>query len=756
MVECTVNKSKMPPERKVITSRNFKDLNLEVFKSDLSHELRDLVSEGDPNVQAIEYNTRVRRVFDKHCPVQTRFQRAIRCPKWFDDNVRSARRERRKRERRWRKTLNDSDRVKYQEQNKIVNELIVKSKSDHFKSALVDADAKNMYRTLNSLLNSSNRTLPSRISNETLSNNFATYFSEKVSKIRSELDNQCVDSLTNISSCNTCYVSGDFNNVNYVELPDCNVYNNVDVFNSFSPVSETEMCKIISKVPNKTSSLDPMPTWLLKECSDIMTPIIVSLVNNSFMRGCFPAVLREAVVTPLIKKPNLNPDVLKNYRPVSNLPTLGKILEYPAVSRLNDHLQSSNLTEEFQSAYKAAHSTETALVQVKNGILNYLDQGRIILFVLLDMSAAFDTIDHDILVNRFKKEYGIEGCVLSWFNSYLKDRSSRVCISGSYSSVHPLKYGVPQGSVAGPPIFTAYSKPVTEIFKRFNVDYHIYADDTQLYVSYDPKVSGDRDAAQARLTNCIAEVKVWMRQNKLCLNDTKTEFFIISSPWQINSIQRSDLKIGESAIAPSTSIKNLGVHFDSSLKMDLQVSSICRTVNYHLRNISRIRRFIDQNTCAHAVRSLVLSRLDYGNSLLGGISQSNVQRLQKLQNRAARLIYCVDRRTSTSPLLRDLHWLPIQQRIHFKILLHVYNSISKTAPAYLQDLLKIYHPGRAGLRSAHDTMRLVVPATKKGFGDSAFSVMGPKLWNNLPIVIRQSPSVQLFKKSLKTHLFPKN
>ncbi len=120
---------------------------------------------------------------------------------------------------------------------------------------------------------------------------------------------------------------------------------------------------------------------------------------------------------------------------------------------------------------------------MKNDIAYELGKSRAVLLVLLDISAAFDNIDHDIPVHRFKDEYGVGGSALSWFDSYLRDRNTRVCISSSYSNVHLLKYGVPQGSVAGPPIFTAYSKPVTEIFKRFGIAYHVYADDTQPTVS---------------------------------------------------------------------------------------------------------------------------------------------------------------------------------------------------------------------------------------------------------------------------------
>ena len=170
-----------------------------------------------------------------------------------------------------------------------------------------------------------------------------------------------------------------------------------------------------------------------------------------------------------------------------------------------------------------------------------------------------------------------------------------------------------------------------------------------------------------------------MLENKLKLNDIKTEFFAISSHRNAHTTRNISLKIGDSVISPSSSVKNLGVSLDSTLNMNSQISSICRTVNFHLRNISRIRRFIDQTTCAQAVRSLILSRLDYCNSLLGGISRTNILRLQRLQNRAARLIFCVNKFTSAPPLLRELHWLPVQQRIEFKILLYVYNCINASS-----------------------------------------------------------------------------
>ena len=206
------------------------------------------------------------------------------------------------------------------------------------------------------------------------------------------------------------------------------------------------------------------------------------------------------------------------------------------------------------------------------------------------------------------------------------------------------------------------------------------------------------------------------------------------------------LEIVGSVIVSSDTIKKLGIIFDDSLSMKSHVSSLCRSINFHLRNLSMIRPFIDRSTCAHAVRSLILSRIDYGNSLLGGLSVTDIQCLQRLQNRAARPVYQISKRTSAKPLIRELHWLPVQQRIEFQVLVHVHNCVNGSSPIYLQDLLSLYNSGRQGPRSSKDLTRLAIPVTKRSFGDRSFAVLGPRLWNTLPIAWRAASNVQCFKK----------
>ncbi|XP_072046942.1 uncharacterized protein [Amphiura filiformis] len=235
-----------------------------------------------------------------------------------------------------------------------------------------------------------------------------------------------------------------------------------------------------------------------------------------------------------------------------------------------------------------------------------------------------------------------------------------------------------------------------------------------------------------------------MSTNKLQLNESKTEFMVLASKHNLEDLSTVTLNLDNTPIIPSTVIKNLGVKFESDMSMTAQVASISSSTNYHLRKINRIRRFIDKDTCKQAVRALITSRLDYCNSLLINITAKDIQKLQKIQNRSARLIFRASRRENTSPLIQELHWLPVKQRIIFKIILLVYKCLHNQAPIYLTELLHIYIPS-VNLRSGHDQPRLVVNRTFTAQGDRAFTNAAPMLWNTLPNIIRNSITVASFK-----------
>ena len=445
--------------------------------------------------------------------------------------------------------------------------------------------------------------------------------------------------------------------------------------------------------------------------------------------------------------------MLKNYRPVSNIKFISKIIEKAASCQIVDYVDSNRLGEKFQSSYKKHHSTETALLKVKSDILQSIDNNKAVLMVLLDMSAAFDTVDHALFLQRLDKRFGIRGFANSWFKTYLENRTTKVAINQVFSDDHILKYSLPQGSIIGPQGFIMYTSPIGDIIRKYNICFHAYADDVQLYSEFNHKIAGDCERALSNIVACVAELNSWLVQNKLQLNQDKTEFCVMASNRVVKTLGEIQLNLGDANIRPSLNVKNLGVTFDASLSMSAHIGSVCKTVNFHIRNLWRIRRFITQDACHSAVRSLVLSRIDYANSLLFNVRSVDLMRLQRLQNKAARLVFACGRDASSTDLLSSLHWLPVKDRINFKTVLYVYKCLHDAAPSYLIDFVSLQSEKntsecRRRLRSSSDSTRLFVACSKKRAGVSSFLVAAAKLWNELPVYLRESVSVPAFRRGL--------
>ena len=740
VINCELNLQRPKPQKVSSCVRNLKAMDSDSFKSDLLKEFEAMPSGDDINLAYNGFETALSKTLDKHAPSTVKYRTIRPHYPWYDDEIHKARQERRRLEKRWRHTRTEDDLNKFQEQSKIVTKLIQDAKVAYYKNELDDANTKKVFQTLNTLLNKGSKVLPICDSSNALSNDFAHFFKTKITTIRAKLDNVAVSHEVSISANDLTQ------DMDFASIPNS--------MRNFIPVTEDEVLDIITKLPNKSCSMDILPTWLLKSCVDTLLTPITSIINMSLQSGQFPENLKNAVVTPIIKKPSLDPNDLKNYRPVSNIKAFSKIIEKVALPQINEHLNKNNLLEPFQSGYKALHSTETALLRVKNDIMQALDRQHATFLVLLDLSAAFDTIDYPILLRRLSQSYNITGHALGWIQSYLTGRTSQVCVSGTLSNTNALECGLPQGSVVSPNLFTLYTGPMAKIIHRHKLKYHLYADDAQLYIEFDPNIPGDTAVAVFKLQACIRDLKQWMTSNKLQLNEQKTEFFMTASKHNLKLLSNITLTIGDAMIEPSPIIRNLGVVFDSqNMSMSSHVNTVSRSINFHLRNLNRIRRYIDTDTCKHATRALILSRLDYSNSLLCNSTAQNIQKLQVLQNRAARLVYRVGRREHASPLLNQLHWLPIKERILFKILLLVYKCLHNCAPVYLIDLLNHFDPPR-NLRSAQDQPRLIVHRTYTNSGDSAFCNAAPRCWNALPLHIRRAETQTAFKSLLKTHIYP--
>ena len=477
--------------------------------------------------------------------------------------------------------------------------------------------------------------------------------------------------------------------------------------------------------PVKSCSLDPVPTFIVREFVDLLLPYLTSMVNASLAQGRLPSSERHAIVTPLLKKPGLDTADVSNYRPVSNLTFISKVVERAVAMQLNEYLTSNSMLPRSQSAYRKKHSTETAMLRVLSDFLSAADGRKVTLLGLLDMSAAFDCVDHAILLHRLQAGFGLSDDVLNWIRSFLTGRTQQVAYDGTLSAVQPVFFGVPQGSVLGPILYILYTAEIECIVERHEMKLHQYADDCQIYVSVSP---GDASAAATKLSACLMEVNRWMSASRLRLNPTKTQVMWLGSSQQLQKVSINDIFILTTHVRVSETARDLGVVIDRQMSLAAHVSALCRSGYHQLRQLRPVVGSLSADASKTLVHAFISSRLDYCNSLFYGIADGLLKKLQSIQNAAARLITGTRRRDHITPVLQQLHWLPVRKRIDFKVACLVFKSLTGQAPEYLSDDCRLIS---GSLRSA-DTRTCIVPRTYNHFGDRSFSVSGPHLWNTLP------------------------
>ena len=462
--------------------------------------------------------------------------------------------------------------------------------------------------------------MPSFVSPGALAQRFSDHFTDKVRHIRQGI----CDRDDNHSSTTRAALSDDV------------CFDGVPLIN-FMPITESDVERLVAIAPCKTCELDPIPTWLLKQCSSELVPLITTIINASLTKSVVPPDFKRAVIRPLLKKSTLDKEGLHNYRPVSNLPFASKLVEKVVARQMNDHVDGNTLRDKMQSAYRSGHSTETALLRIKNDIDAALDRKSMVILVMLDLSSAFDTIEHEVLLTRLEHTFGITDKALAWLRSYLSERHQNVVVDSTMSADYVLQCGVPQGSVLGPVLYCMYTRPVCDIVARHGMQYHCYADDIQIYAT----VGRDQCIAAAllKIEACVVEVADWMVRNQLKLNKDKSQTIIFHTVKQSPHVPVDTyVKIAGQRVRLATSVRNLGVLFDSALTMESQVASVAKTCYYQIRNIGQIRSCITSDACKILVHALVTSCLDYCNALLYGLPQTMLKRLQRVQNCAARLI----------------------------------------------------------------------------------------------------------------------
>ena len=328
----------------------------------------------------------------------------------------------------------------------------------------------------------------------------------------------------------------------------------------FPPFSQKEIKKLIMSMKTKSCELDVMPTNILKQIIDNCLPAVTKLVNLSLEQG-FAEDWKTAIVRPLLKKIGLDL-IFKNFRPVSNLSFISKLVEKVALDVFMKHCEDYKLMPPYQSAYRKDHSCETAVIKFMNDVLWGMENQKVTVCVLMDLSAAFDTVDHELLLDVLKKEYGVNGKALKWYDSYLRPRYFRVNVEGKLSDAKELNFSVPQGSASGANLFTAYCKSLGEVIPD-GINIQGFADDHFLFKGIRPNVN--EKTVITELEDTMHYVKTWMDAMRLKLNTDKTEFIYFGSQPQLRKCQCSTFKANDDIIEAVDSVRILGAFLGSNL-----------------------------------------------------------------------------------------------------------------------------------------------------------------------------------------------
>jgi hypothetical protein len=491
----------------------------------------------------------------------------------------------------------------------------------------------------------------------------------------------------------------------------------------------------------KGAGLDGISPKFLKDGASILKHPITYIINQSIESGIVPTDLKSARVIPLYKKNNKTEAC--NYRPVSILSAVSKILEKAVYIQLEKFLVENDLLYEHQSGFRSSFSTDSCLIHLFDHIKTQSSRGLFTGMVMLDLQKAFDTVNHDILCSKLSV-MGVES--VEWFRSYLSDRNQVVDINNVTSSPLKITCGVPQGSILGPLLFLCYVNDMcTSIDKECKL--MLYADDSAILFSHK-----NPDVISHKLSAALKSCNNWLVDNKLSLHLGKTECMLFGSKRKINTVDDFQIQCMGQNIKGQKSIKYLGVHIDQCVSGEVVAENVIKKANSRLKFLYRQANCLDQNSRKILCTALIQCHFDYAaSSWYSGLSQKSKIRLQTSQNKMVRFILNKGPRTHVGQSeLSTIQYLNVNNRVKFLKLCHAYKIFHLSSPKYLQQFFtktsSVHkYPTRGSAYNFH------VPKVKSSAG-STFYFSAIREWNFLPNHIKCANDLKQFKSAIRGYL----
>ena len=521
-------------------------------------------------------------------------------------------------------------------------------------------------------------------------------------------------------------------------------------------ISNEEVIDIINQLETKSTGPQSIPVNLLKLIPDLIISPLCKIINNSFLSGKFPDALKICKVVPIHKGGPV--DELNNYRPISLLSVFDKIIEKLMHKRLYNFFESHNILFDNQFGFRKNNSTSYALIQITERIKESIDKKKYGCGIFIDLRKAFDTVNHEILLNKLD-HYGIRGTALQWFHSYLSNRKQFVFHNGESSKLQFINCGVPQGSVLGPLLFLLYINDLPNISNI--LQFYLFADDTNIYYEADTL-----DNLELTINRELKKLHTWLIVNRLSLNIDKTNF-VVFHPFNKPLTQKITLKIQKKAISEKDHVKYLGILIDSTLSWRNHIDNLATKVSKSIGLLYKIRNFVDIKIIKTLYYSLVYPHLIYGIEVWGSADETHLNRLLILQKKIVRLICFSDIRQPdysflpSDPLFFKLEIHKIQDIFKLNISKFIFKCLKRCTPVnfhswyHLTSSINKYNTRSkfVNIENLVETRTLFVPTARtSNYGLKLLKVLGPRVWNSLPPLLRINESLYTFIQKLKNIL----
>ena len=499
-----------------------------------------------------------------------------------------------------------------------------------------------------------------------------------------------------------------------------------------------EICKMSN---SKSPGINNFDVRLLKLAAPVICEPLAYICNLSLHTSCFPNDWKLAKVTP-IHKDGDKYDV-NNYRPISVLPVLSKIIERAVHDQLYSFLTDNNILNSCQSGFRCNHSTSTSLIDVSDYILQNMNQGLVTGALFLDLKKAFDTVNYDILLKKLHN-YGVTGNTLNWFKSYLSSRMQAVNVNCTLSDFKHVNIGIPQGSILGPLLFIIYVNSLPDCIDCKCI---MYADDTTLLFK-----SADSTSLQSHMNDCMLKIAHWFEINKLTLNIKKTKYMIFGTNNALRNFDDISLNYGNDIIERVYNFKYLGVIFDPILAWNEHIDYISSIVSQQIGVILSVKFYLPPATLNLLANALVFPHFDYCSPVWTNCISEFSNSLQILQNKLARVLLSADIRTPISDMMNTLCWDKLHERWNKQLLVIVFKCLHHNAPSYLSSQFIFTSSIHSKCTRSQSCNTLVLPFWNNNQGKRTFYNRGASLWNRLPPDVRSkltSMSLNMFKCSIE-------